>query len=100
MTTQFPCHTCGKLGHWMDDCPHNKSSKPSVSINATDKVNESATAKKSNKRGKKHVKFANLTVEETIAFDDCNLSMLTHAISLVCWNLWDLTLSITVVLII
>ena len=76
MTTQFPCHTCGKLGHWMVDCPQNKSSKPSVSVkrnDALDKVIESATVKKNKKREKKHVKFDNLTVEETHA-------MLTHAI--------------------
>ena len=36
MATQFHCHTCGKLGPWMADCPHNKSCKPSVSINASD----------------------------------------------------------------
>ena len=57
----------------MADYPQIKSNKPSVSINAT-----LYSAKKSNRRKEKQVKFANLTMEETSAFDDCNLSMLTH----------------------
>ena len=48
-----PYYTCGNLGHWMADCPQNKSSKPSESDkqnDATDKMNESSIKNKNNKR--------------------------------------------------
>ena len=67
----------------LDDWLSSKSSKLSASVkrnDASDNVNESATVKKNNKRERKHVKFANLTVEETLAIDDCNLSMLTDKV--------------------
>ena len=80
MTTQLPCHTCSKLGHWMADFPLNKSSKPSGSDKQNDTMQNNQ--QKHKKKKKSRVKFANLIVEETLGrnFGECKSLMLTRII--------------------
>ena len=66
----------------MADCPQNKSNSPSgeKEEEIANKVSDSGkNNQQEHKKKKSRVKFANLTVEETLGrdFDDCSSSMLT-----------------------
>ena len=68
----------------MADCPLNKRSKPSGEKKEEEiasNVNDSCQKNQQKHKKKNRIKFANLTVEVTLArgVDDCNLSLLTHA---------------------
>ena len=74
-SSKYPCHNCGKVGHWKADCPEAKESKGSSDQVKKDDPGFEITKKKKPKKPK-NVKFANYTAQEDADkyFDDCNYS--------------------------
>lgn len=81
-SSKYPCHICGKTGHWKANCPDAKESSDEKEKGTKEvpEFQEKKTKKKLKSKSRK-VHFANYTTEEVTDkyFEYCNYSFLTNA---------------------